>query len=147
MNWYFLRYADVLLLYAEALNEWKHGPDAEAYNAINAVRRRGYGNPSNTSACDLPQGLDETSFREAVHKERSYELSFEGHRRQDLIRWGIYYKTVQATAKELGYWWEGTGSPNYSVATYTEEGKHELFPIPQRDMDLCIQFNQNPNGN
>ena len=44
MNWYFLRYADVLLLYAEALNEWKHGPDAEAYNAINAVRRRGYGN-------------------------------------------------------------------------------------------------------
>ena len=144
VNWYFLRYADVLLLYAEALNEWKHGPDAEAYNAINAVRRRGYGNPSNTSACDLPQGLDETSFREAVRKERSYELSFEGHRRQDLIRWGIYYKTVQATAKELGYWWEGTGSPNYSVATYTEEGKHELFPIPQRDMDLCIQFNQNP---
>ena len=135
VNWYFLRYADVLLLYAEALNEWKHGPDAEAYNAINAVRRRGYGNPSNTSACDLPQGLDETSFREAVRKERSYE---------DLIRWGIYYKTVQATAKELGYWWEGTGSPNYSVATYTEEGKHELFPIPQRDMDLCIQFNQNP---
>lgn len=144
VNWYFLRYADVLLLYAEVLNEWKHGPDAEAYNAINAVRRRGYGNPSNTSACDLPQGLDETSFREAVRKERSYELSFEGHRRQDLIRWGIYYKTVQATAKELGYWWEGTGSPNYSVATYTEEGKHELFPIPQRDMDLCIQFNQNP---
>lgn len=83
VNWYFLRYADVLLLYAEALNEWKHGPDAEAYNAINAVRRRGYGNPSNTSACDLPQGLDETSFREAVRKERSYELSFEGHRRQD----------------------------------------------------------------
>ena len=90
---------------------------AEAYNAINAVRRRGYGNPSNTSACDLPQGLDETSFREAVRKERSYELSFEGHRRQDLIRWGIYYKTVQATAKELGYWWEGTGSPVTSVTT------------------------------
>ena len=34
VNWYFLRYADVLLLYAEALNEWKHGPDAEAYNCL-----------------------------------------------------------------------------------------------------------------
>lgn len=59
VNWYFLRYADVLLLYAEALNEWKHGPTTDAYNAINAVRRRGYGNPGNTSTCDLTEGLDE----------------------------------------------------------------------------------------
>lgn len=84
-------------------------------------------------------------FVKQIRKERSYEfIIWKDTGRQDLIRWGIYYKTVQATAKELGYWWEGTGSPNYSVATYTEEGKHELFPIPQRDMDLCIQFNQNP---
>lgn len=145
VNWYFLRYADVLLLYAEALNEWKHGPTSEAYNAINTVRRRGYGNPSNASVYNLPEGLDEGGFREAVQKERAYELSFEGHRRQDLIRWGVYYKTVQATAKELGYWWEGTGSPNYTVAQYTVQGKNELFPIPQRDMDLCTLFDQNPN--
>ena len=144
VNWYFLRYADVLLLYAEALNEWKHGPTTDAYNAINAVRRRGYGNPGNTSTCDLTEGLDEKGFREAVRKERSYELSFEGHRRMDLVRWGIYYNTIQETAKELGYWWESAGSPNYSVATYTINGKHELFHIPQRDMDLCILFNQNP---
>ena len=94
--------------------------------------------------CDLTEGLDEKGFREAVRKERSYELSFEGHRRMDLVRWGIYYNTIQETAKELGYWWESAGSPNYSVATYTVNGKHELFPIPQRDMDLCILFNQNP---
>ena len=50
-NWYFLRYADVLLIYAEALNEWKHGPTTEAYAAINEVRRRGYGYPSNTGSC------------------------------------------------------------------------------------------------
>ena len=143
-NFIVLRYADVLLMYAEALNEWKHGPTTDAYNAINAVRRRGYGNPGNTSTCDLTEGLDEKGFREAVRKERSYELSFEGHRRMDLVRWGIYYNTIQETAKELGYWWESAGSPNYSVATYTINGKHELFPIPQRDMDLCILFNQNP---
>ena len=44
VNWYFLRYADVLLLYAEALNEWKQGPTKEAYDAINKVRYRAYGN-------------------------------------------------------------------------------------------------------
>lgn len=45
VNWYVLRYADVLLLYAEALNEWKQEPTPDAYTAINMVRRRGYGLP------------------------------------------------------------------------------------------------------
>lgn len=145
VNWYFLRYADVLLLYAEALNEWKHGPTSEAYEAINMVRRRGYGKAINTptSACDL-SGLDETGFREAVRKERAYELAFEGHRRMDLVRWGVYYQTIQNTKKALKNWWSTEGSdPNYAVQTYTIEGKHELFPIPQREIDLS-NFTQNP---
>ena len=141
MNCYVLRYADVLLLYAEALNEWKHGPTTEAYDAINKVRRRGFGNPDDTSICDLPAGLDEAAFREAVRKERAYELAFEGHRRLDLVRWGIYYKTIQETSNKLSNWYS---SANYVVAQYTEEGKHELMPIPQREMDLCPQFKQNP---
>ncbi len=146
VNWYFLRYADVLLLYAEAINEWKHGPTTEAYEAINMVRRRGYGKPINvaSSACDL-KGLDEKGFREAIQKERAYELAFEGHRRMDLVRWGIYYTTIQNTKKALREWWSTEGyEPNYPVHTYTIEGKHELLPIPQREMDLCEQFEQNP---
>ena len=145
VNWYVLRYADVLLLYAEALNEWKHGPNSEAYAAINAVRRRGFGNPNNTVSCDLPQGLDEEGFRKAVQKERAYELAFEGHRRLDLIRWGIYYETIQNTRKELANWWQTDNAKfNYVVYNYTEKGKHELFPIQQRDIDLCPKFEQNP---
>lgn len=144
VNWYVLRYADVLLLYAEALNEWKHGPNSEAYAAINAVRRRGFGNPNNTGSCDL-QGLNEEGFRKAVQKERAYELAFEGHRRLDLVRWGIYYETIQNTRKELANWWQTDNSNfNYVVYNYTQKGKHELFPIPQRDMDLCPKFEQNP---
>ena len=137
VNWYVLRYADVLLLYAEALNEWKGGPTDEAYSAINKVRQRAYGNDSHNLS-----GLDQNGFREAVRKERAYELAFEGHRRLDLVRWGIYYETVQATYKEMKDW--GGSDANYVVADYTEEGKHELCPIPQRDMDLCTQFKQNP---
>ncbi|MCD8080948.1 MAG: RagB/SusD family nutrient uptake outer membrane protein [Bacteroides sp.] len=149
INWYILRYSDVLLLYAEALNEWKQGPDTEAYTAVNLVRRRGYGLPVTTvsSQADLPEGLDEAGFREAVRKERAYELAFEGHRRQDLIRWGIYYETIIETSKALATWWTSDGSPNYVVSKpgYTTKGKHELYPIPQRDIDLMTNCRQNPN--
>ncbi|MBD1423506.1 RagB/SusD family nutrient uptake outer membrane protein [Sphingobacterium chuzhouense] len=148
INWYVLRYADVLLLYAEAVNEWKQGPTADAYAAVNMVRRRGYGLPMEASSnlADLPSGLDISGFRDAVRKERAFELAFEGHRKLDLIRWGIYYETVRATAVNLGLWWQSANSPNYVVGQpgYTTQGKHELYPIPQRDMDLMQQFEQNP---
>lgn len=144
-NWYVLRYADVLLIYAEALNEWKGYPTNEAYAAINKVRRRGFGNPSNTSVCDLPAALSQEAFRQAVRDERAYELAFEGHRRLDLVRWGIYYQTITKTYKDLLNWWSSDNENfNYAIYQYTIEGKHELMPIPQRDMDLCPQFKQNP---
>ena len=51
------------------------------------------------------------------------------------------YETVQKTYNALKNWWS---SANYVVYDYTEKGKHELMPIPQREMDLCTQFEQNP---
>ena len=163
VNWYFLRYADVLLLYAEALNEWKGAPTDKAYEAGNMVRARGYGHPSSTKY-KIAEGMDQEQFRETVRLERAYELAFEGQRRPDLVRWGMYYQAIQNTQDELTQWWtEARNSlgdkkdelnesgelkiprtPNYTVARYTQENKHELLPIPQRDMDLCSQFVQNP---
>lgn len=144
VNWYFLRYADVLLLYAEALNEWKGSPTPEAYAAINEVRRRAYGNNDH----DL-KGLSPEEFRQAVQDERAYELAFEGHRRMDLVRWGIYYKTVKTTSNAINLWFQDNdpekNKPYNTAGRYTKLGKHELYPIPQRDMDLCEQFVQNPN--
>lgn len=148
INWYILRYADLLLIYAEALNETKGGPTTEALEAINQVRRRGYGLPISTAAVgiDLP-ALDQDGFRQAIRDERAYELCFEGHRRQDLIRWGIYQQTIQTTNTWLQNWWVPTDKnpeANYPAYRYTIAGKHELFPIPQREMDLMPQFRQNP---
>lgn len=145
VNWYFLRYADILLLYAEALNEWKKGPSDEAFAAVNAVRRRGYGLPVNTasSVADLDSSLGYEQFRQAVRNERAHELAFEGHRRQDLVRWGIYYDTIQETFAALAQWHDSS-QEYYKLAQYTIKGKHELLPIPQRDKDLCSQFIQNP---
>lgn len=144
VNWYILRYSDVLLLYAEAINEWKKGPTTEAYNAVNMVRRRGFGlNTGSTGAADLPEGLSYEQFQQAVRDERSYELAFEGHRRQDLIRWGLFYDSIQQTFYDLQTWHDMAAS-YYRCIDFTVEGKNELMPIPQRDMDLCKQFKQNP---
>lgn len=143
-NWYVLRYADVLLLYAEALNEQYGKPTSEAYEAVNMVRRRAYGLDATTlsAEADLPAGLTYEQFRDAIRTERSHELCYEGHRRQDLVRWGIYYETVQETYRKLMDWHE-TGPDYYIGVHYTYKKKNELLPIPQREMDLCEQFVQN----
>ncbi len=144
VNWYVLRYADVLLLYAEALCESEGSVSAEALEAINRVRRRGFGEDQQTASAtaDLPEGMDFESFRQAVRDERSYELAFEGHRRQDLVRWGIYYETIMDTYLRSVDWHEVT--PQYFIgALYTVKGKNELLPIPQHDIDLS-GFKQNP---
>ena len=142
INWYILRYADVLLLYAEAINEWKQGPNNDALTAINMVRRRGHGKPYLTanSAIDLKQ-MSYEDFQKAIQDERAYELAFEGQRRQDLVRWGIYYETIVKTYKELVNWYP---EANFIAYTFTQKNKHELLPIPQRDMGMLLQFEQNP---
>ena len=146
VNWYLLRYSDILLLYAEALNEWQKTPTAEAYAAVNMVRRRGFGLPVNqtSSVADLETGLSYEAFQQAVQDERAHELCFEGHRRQDLVRWGKYYSAIQQAARDLANWHEQAPSL-YLLADYTVEGKHELLPIPQRDLDLMTECDQNPN--
>lgn len=134
VNWYLLRYADVLLLYAEALNESTGAPTTEAYNALNMVRRR--------AGLNELSGLTPEQFRQAVRDERSHELAFEGHRRQDLTRWGIYVETIKNTYAGLAEWHEDAPD-KYQAGIYTAE-KHTLLPIPQRDKDLMPKFIQNP---
>ena len=136
INWYILRYSDVLLLFAESLNE-SGGSIADAVDAVNAVRRRGFGDTNH----DLSYGLSREELREAIRKERAYELCFEGHRKQDLIRWGIYYESIRETARALFDW---NDSPNYTVRLNTVEGRHELLPIPQRELDMMPKCRQNP---
>src|SRR5690606_36522622 len=71
-NFVVLRYADVLLMYAEALNEINNGPVEDAYDAINAVRNR-------AGLEDLPEGLTYAEFKDAVFTERRKELLLEAH--------------------------------------------------------------------
>jgi len=144
VNFPVIRYAEVLLLYAEALNELNGGPTADAYAAINIVRARAYNSyTANGSygdhSYDLPAGLSASDFRDAVFTERRKEFIQESQRWFDLVRRtdmgpGQYYlQTVSGMA----------GNPK-AAATL----KDTLFPIPQTEIDLYggrnSNFKQNP---
>jgi hypothetical protein len=102
LKWQILRYADVMLMFAEAENEL-NGPTAAAYNAVNQVRRRGYGQSITTAnaTVDLPAGLSKAAFFTAIVKERSLELGGEGVRKYDLIRWNLLATKINETKAAL----------------------------------------------
>jgi hypothetical protein len=84
-NWIVVRYADVLLMLAEAMNE--NGKTAQAHEFLNQVRKRA-GVPAHA-------GLNQAQFRAAIELERRLELAFEGHRWFDLVRWGLAHERLQ----------------------------------------------------
>ncbi len=114
-NFRTIRYGDVLLMAAEALN--KSGNDVKAQTYVNLVRRRAFGNNANDIAATG------TALYNAILAERRLELAMEGERFFDLVRTG----KAPAVLGPLGF----------------VTGKHELFPIPQGEVDLA-GLTQNP---
>jgi hypothetical protein len=113
-DWYVIRYADVLLNYAEALNEANKAPNADAYAAINLVRKR-------AGLADLA-GLNYETFKTAVYNEERLESPFEGHRWFDLLRTG---RAIDVMNSKLS----GPGKPTVGVSTPIKEYQL-LYPIP-----------------
>lgn len=102
LKWQIIRYADVLLMYAEAENEI-NGPSSTAYNAINMVRRRGFGKPIGSAdpTVDIPAGLSKTDFFKYLVRERALEFGGEGIRKYDLMRWNLMPAAVTETRANL----------------------------------------------
>lgn len=98
INWPMLRYSDVLLMYAEALNELNNNPTEEAIKAVKKVRMRAFRNDESKIG-QIPTTYQE--FRDFIIKERKLELSNEGLRRTDLTRWGIQYEHLMAEKAKL----------------------------------------------
>ncbi|WP_332369797.1 RagB/SusD family nutrient uptake outer membrane protein [Spirosoma telluris] len=114
-NWIVLRYADVLLMYAEALIEQNQTTLALPY--LNQVRKRA----GLADRIDLSQ----SDARLAIEQERRIELAFEGHRWFDLLRTGRALTLMRATGKTLSE-------------------RDLLFPIPQQQIDINPLLKQNP---
>lgn len=102
-DWPIYRFADALLIFAEADNLAKGGPTAAAYEAVNKVRRRGYGLSTTETepTVDLPAGLDVTAFDDMVFRERGYEFLGEGKRWYDLLRTGRWETFIPAAGFDL----------------------------------------------
>ena len=118
-----LRYSDILLLAAEALNE--NNKPAEALIYLNQVRKRARG----TSSVLLPDItiIDQSMLREKIYRERRSELAMEQQRWFDLLRWGRAKDVMTAVGKNF------------------VPGRHELLPIPQTEVDLTGgKIPQNP---
>jgi hypothetical protein len=123
-NWRYIRYSDVLLMYAEALNA--EGQTGDAYQYVDRVRERA-GLEALTTA--MP-GLNEAQFLTQLKHERLLELSGEGQRWHDLARWGDLSPAI--AGRDAGF-------ANFDV------GKDELLPIPQQERDINPLLSQNPN--
>jgi len=143
-KWVLFRTTELYLNYAEAQNEYG-GPDAEVYNAVNAVRRR-------SQMGMLPTDLTKTVMRERIRRERRVELVFENHRFWDVRRWKIAETVDKGPVHKL------TVSVRDGLTAYTypviqtrvfDASKHYWMPIPQAEMDKVGRnnpgFYQNPN--
>lgn len=116
-NFIVLRYADVVLMLAEALNEKGYVEDGEAFILLNEIRARAGINI--LSATDL---VNQSSFREAIAKERRWELAFENHRWFDLVRTGKAIEVMNAHTTETGV---------HKIITSNDL----IYPIPQSQID------------
>ncbi|MCF2446690.1 RagB/SusD family nutrient uptake outer membrane protein [Dyadobacter sp. CY345] len=123
-NHRFLRYADILLMYAEALNGI--GQTEQAYPYVDMVRARAGLSPLTQT---MP-GLDQAEFLEQIKHERITELTGEGWRFADLQRWGDLGPELAVRDPEF--------------ANFVK-GRDEWYPIPQLDIDLNPNLTQNPN--
>ena len=121
INYPIIRYADVLLMYAEAANELNKLTEARA--AVNQVRARPSVNMPALTAVNTGSKAD---MFNAINKERQVELMFEFIRFNDLRRWGLALQELGP----IGY-----------------QAKHALFPIPQLELDINPKLTQNQGWN
>lgn len=124
VNFPLFRYAEVLLIYAEATNEANGGPTPQAYEALNKVRQRARYTKPDSVLPDL-SGLTQSQFRQAVWRERNWELAGEGKRWFDLKRTGRLLEELRDDGKNI-------------------QPKHRLFPLPNIEMELNTDWQQNP---
>ncbi|SHN40902.1 RagB/SusD family nutrient uptake outer membrane protein [Chitinophaga sp. CF418] len=130
--WIYLRYAEVLLNYAEAQNE-AVGPDGTVYAAVNQVRQR-----ASVAQPALVAGLSKDQMRDAIRRERQVELAFEEHRFYDVRRWKIAMETDNVPAYGITVELDSNKKPVYTrkvaLSNRSFAEKNYWLPIPRTEI-------------
>ncbi|MFI2743671.1 RagB/SusD family nutrient uptake outer membrane protein [Zhouia sp. PK063] len=136
-----IRYAEVLLNYAEARNEYE-GPDDNVYTALELIRERAGLNPYT-----LPTGLSQDQMRTIIHHERQVELAFEGHRFWDVRRWMIADETENKTMTGMEITRNGSSVTykRFNVRKHIFRAAEYFWPIPYDEISKSPELIQNPN--
>jgi hypothetical protein len=139
--WCIIRYADILLMYAEAKNEYS-GPDAAVYSSVEKIRQR-----AGLSPFALPTGLSQTQMRDVVRNERRIELAFEEQRFWDIRRWKIAKAVYGTTLHGVTITKNANGTFMYTpkdvVTPYFTDAMY-LFPIAIKETQVNPGIQQNP---
>jgi len=150
-NYYFFRYAEVLLNYAEAQNE-AAGPDASVYAAMDQIRTRA-GIPTFS---EVYPGVSQSQMRTLIRRERRVELAFENKRYFDLLRWKIADVNLNHVMHGMKITSNGSGGYTYQVIPAIPSGapqwsfdasKNYLLPIPFGVLGQNSKLTQNPGYN
>jgi starch-binding outer membrane protein, SusD/RagB family len=139
--WSIIRYADILLMYAEAQNE-SAGADASVYSAVEAIRKR-----AGLSPFALPANLDKDRMREIVRNERRIELAFEESRFWDIRRWKIAKQVYSTTLHGVTVTKNPNGTFTYTpkdLATPYFTDAMYLLPIALKETQINRDMLQNP---
>lgn len=128
LSWPLIRFADVLLWFAETENEINNGPTAAAIDAVRQINLRGHGGSYREAAPVIPTSKD--GFFKFLVKERMLEFGNEGVRKYDLLRWGLLGTAVTETRARMNAWATSTATskPAFAPYTYMEDG-----PVYARD--------------
>lgn len=143
INFPVLRYADVLLMYTEAYASQPSCADRTlAVKCLNQVRRRGHGIDIDSYSIFDFYGNDDELLT-AVRDERAKELAYECLRKDDLVRWGIFYPSM----KEAYTYLDGNTSSYQkaaNVAYSSARPRDVMWPIPSRELSVNSLLKQNP---
>lgn len=144
INFPVLRYSDILLMYAEAVNETE-GPNAKAIDAVNQVRNRA--GLENLEIASPSAVANKSSFFKELVNERMRELPFQGLRKMDLIRWELLGERLELLENTI------KGMPNYSqnnenhqaflrASRFFDPSKHLSLPYPLQEVMLNNSLDQ-----
>jgi hypothetical protein len=141
-TWIFIRYAEILLNYAEAINEADPANVALAKAKVDQVRARtGVAMPA------LPAGLTQAQMRDAIRHERQVEFAFEDHRAWDVRRWKLGETYFNSPLKGVQITQTAPGVFTYVPITVEDrvfDSKMYFYPIPQSELNIMTGWSQNP---